>query len=132
MSEKRRTLASVRGRSRYLEIASASGRLPLQARIFMIGSYTPLPPGSPRGFIHQLFNRRRTLKQRTCSERRQLTLPVPPSLPPEAESGHMLRVATSGLVGRARGTARDELHYPILRRDRDHVGNVAPRAVEQT
>src|SRR5215472_2847886 len=45
---------------------------------------------------------------------------------------HMLRVATSGLVGSGRGAARDELHYPVLRRDSDHVGNIAPWAVEQT
>src|SRR5215469_242276 len=45
---------------------------------------------------------------------------------------HMRRVATSGLAGRGRGAARDELHYPVLRRYADHVGNIAPRAVEQT
>src|SRR6266700_4091521 len=35
MSEKRRTLALVNGRLRYVEMASASGRLLLQVRIFM-------------------------------------------------------------------------------------------------
>ena len=44
----------------------------------------------------------------------------------------MLPVTASGLTGRGRGAARDELHYSVLRRDADHVGNIAPRAVEQT
>src|SRR5690348_839982 len=47
MSEKRRTLASVSGMCRYAEIASASGRLALQARIFM--SVSPSAAVRPEG-----------------------------------------------------------------------------------
>src|SRR5690349_8620888 len=42
MSEKRRTLALVSGRFRYVEMASASGRLLLQVRIF-IALYVLVP-----------------------------------------------------------------------------------------
>src|SRR5487761_576881 len=47
ISEKRRTLASVSGMCRYAEIASASGRLALQARIFM--SVSPSAAVRPDG-----------------------------------------------------------------------------------
>ena len=42
-SEKRRTLARVSGMLRYAAIASANGRLELQARIFIEGAFGPDP-----------------------------------------------------------------------------------------
>src|SRR5579872_993155 len=73
MSEKRRTLASVSGMCRYAEIASASGRLALQARIFMSVSPSAAvrPDGPPqarrnvtKGFrCRNDFDRRRAGKK---------------------------------------------------------------------
>jgi hypothetical protein len=37
----------------------------------------------------------------------------------------------SGLAGRQRRAALDELHDAVLRRGGDHIGNIAPRAIEQ-
>src|SRR6516165_9960295 len=84
-------------------MASASGRLLLQARIFIYRRPASAPSARPDGFTRL-----------QCSH---------------APSGW--QSPGSRLAGRGRRTARDELHDAVLRRDGDHVGNIAPSAVEQ-
>src|SRR5215472_9966938 len=85
-------------------MAWASGRLLLQARIFIYRRPASAPSARPDGFTHW-----------QCSH-----------APPGWQS------PGSRLASRGRRTAHDELHDTVLRRHGDHVGNIAPCTIEQT
>ena len=84
------------------EIASASGRLLLQARIFMTVTTACAAGLAPAASFASYCNTPRLVWQPSAQD-----LPV-----------------------RLRCAAGDELHDAVLRRDGDHVGDIAPGAVE--
>src|SRR6516165_3107335 len=84
-------------------MASASGRLLLQARIFIYRRPASTPSARPDGFTHLQCN--------------------------YAPFGW--QSPGSRLAGRRRRTAHDELLDAVLRRDGDHVGNIAPGTIDQ-
>src|SRR5271165_1823148 len=94
-------------------MASASGRLLLQATIFITHRPAAVPAGrAPRLHVSK-----------------DVTILARPgnrgaAAPQSAER-------RSGFSGRWRGAARDQLDDPVLRRNGDRVSDVAPRAVEQ-